>query len=87
MQLGFAPVYDYTLGFTLGDPTSPAEQRLRDTATREELYAFLRALPASRFPVLAAEGPHAWAEDRQLCEVAAVQWEIADGLGFNNLPY
>jgi AcrR family transcriptional regulator len=62
--LAFRLVYDYTLGFALGDPTSPAEQRLRDTATREELYAFLHALPVSRFPVLAADGPHAWAENR-----------------------
>ena len=32
--LAFRLVYDYTLGFALADPTSPAEQRLRDTATR-----------------------------------------------------
>jgi TetR/AcrR family transcriptional regulator, tetracycline repressor protein len=62
--LGFRLVYDYTVGFALADPTSPAEQRLRDTATRRELHAFLRALPASRFPTLAAHGTHAWANDR-----------------------
>jgi len=62
--LAFRLLYDYTAGFALGDPTSPAEQRLRDTATRQELHAFLRALPASRFPALAAHGTHAWADDR-----------------------
>ena len=62
--LAFRLIYDYTLGFALADPTSPAEQRLRDTATREQLHAFLRSLPASRFPALAAHGTHAWAGDR-----------------------
>jgi AcrR family transcriptional regulator len=62
--LAFRLVYDYTVGFALGDPTSPAEQRLGDTATRQELHAFLRSLPASRFPTLAAYGTHAWANDR-----------------------
>jgi TetR/AcrR family tetracycline transcriptional repressor len=60
----FRLVYDYTLGFAVADPTSPAEQRLRDAATREQLQAFLRALPASRFPALAAHGVHAWSADR-----------------------
>jgi AcrR family transcriptional regulator len=60
----FRLIYDYTLGFAVADPTSPAEQRLRDAATREQLQAFLRALPASRFPALAAEGVHAWSADR-----------------------
>ncbi|HSZ40036.1 MAG TPA: TetR/AcrR family transcriptional regulator [Trebonia sp.] len=62
--LAFRLIYDYTLGFTLADPTSPAEQRLRDTATREQLHAFLRTLPASRFPTLAAHGTYAWEGDR-----------------------
>ena len=62
--LAFRLVYDYTVGFALGDPTSPAEQRLRDTATRRELHSFLRSLPADRFPALAAYGRHAWANDR-----------------------
>jgi AcrR family transcriptional regulator len=60
----FRLVYDYTVGFALSDPTSPAEQRLRDDPTRQELHAFLRSLPASRFPTLAAHGTHAWANDR-----------------------
>jgi AcrR family transcriptional regulator len=62
--LAFRLVYDYTAGFALGDPTSPAEQRLRDTATRQELHAFLRSLPAGRFPTLVADGTYAWADDR-----------------------
>jgi AcrR family transcriptional regulator len=62
--LAFRLVYDYTAGFALADPTSPAERRVRDTVTRGELHAFLRALPASRFPTLAAHGTHAWANDR-----------------------
>ena len=62
--LAFRAIYDYTLGFALADPTSPAEQRLRNGETREQLHAFLRSLPASRFPTLAAHGVHAWAGDR-----------------------
>jgi TetR/AcrR family tetracycline transcriptional repressor len=62
--LAFRLIYDYTLGFALADPTSPAEQRLRDTATRTRLHAFLRSLPADRFPALAAHGTHAWTGDR-----------------------
>jgi AcrR family transcriptional regulator len=62
--LAFRLIYDYTLGFALADPTSPAEQRLRDGATRQQLHAFLRALPADRFPALAALGQYAWADDR-----------------------
>jgi AcrR family transcriptional regulator len=61
----FRLVYDYTAGFALSDPTSPAEQRLRDTATRRELHAFLRSLPADRFPNLIAHGGYAWADDRE----------------------
>src|SRR5579863_8759619 len=62
--LAFRLVYDYTLGFALADPASPAEQRLRDSAARQQLHAFLRSLPASSFPTLAAHGTHAWADDR-----------------------
>ena len=62
--LAFRVLYDYTLGFALADPTSPAEQRLRDTATREQLHAFFGALPADRFPALSASGLHAWDGDR-----------------------
>ena len=62
--LAFRVIYDYTLGFALADPTSPAERRLRDSATRQQVHAFLRALPASRFPTLAVLGQYAWAGDR-----------------------
>ena len=62
--LAFRLIYDYTAGFALADPTSPAEQRLADPATRRELHTFLRALPASRFPALAAHGALAWTNDR-----------------------
>ena len=63
--LAFRLIYDYTLGFALADPASPAEQRLRDSAARQQLHAFLRSLPASSFPTLAAHGTHAWANDRE----------------------
>jgi AcrR family transcriptional regulator len=62
--LAFRLIYDYTVGFALSDPTSPGEQRLQSTATRRELHAFLRSLPASQFPALAALGAYAWADDR-----------------------
>jgi AcrR family transcriptional regulator len=61
---GFRLIYDYTLGFALADPTSPAERRLSDASTREQLHAFIRALPADRFPALSACGLHAWDGDR-----------------------
>jgi TetR/AcrR family transcriptional regulator, tetracycline repressor protein len=60
----FRLIYDYTIGFALSDPTSPGEQRIQDTATRAELHAFLRSLPASRFPALTALGAYAWTDDR-----------------------
>ena len=63
--LAFRVLYDYTLGFALADLTSPAEQRLQDTATRGQLQAFFRALPADRFPALSACGLHAWDGDRE----------------------
>ena len=62
--LAFRLIYDYTLGFALSDRTSPGEQRIQDNATRAELYAFLRSLPAERFPALAAFGEQVWADDR-----------------------
>jgi AcrR family transcriptional regulator len=62
--LAFRLIYDYTLGFALADPTTPSEQRVKDAATRRELHAFLRSLPADRFPALTALGEHAWDSDR-----------------------
>jgi hypothetical protein len=51
--LAFSLIYDYTLGFALSDRTTVNEQRVQDTATRHQLHAFFRSLPADRFPALA----------------------------------
>jgi AcrR family transcriptional regulator len=83
--LAFRSIYDYTFGFALADPTSPAEQRLRDTATREKLRAFFRALPASRFPALAAYGVHAWDGDRDQRFAAGLE-ALLRGLQANTRP-
>ena len=77
VALAFRLIYDYTLGFALSDPTSPGEQRVQDTATRAELHAFLRSLPASRFPALAALGAYAWADDRDQRFTASLDTLIA----------
>jgi AcrR family transcriptional regulator len=63
--LAFRLIYDYTLGFALADPASPAEQRLGDSAAIQQLHAFLRSLPASSFPTLTVYGTDAWADDRE----------------------
>ena len=73
----FRLIYDYTIGFALTDPTSPGQQRVQDTATRAELHAFLRSLPASRFPALAALGAYAWADDRDQRFTASLDTLIA----------
>jgi AcrR family transcriptional regulator len=75
--LAFRLIYDYTLGFALSDRTSPGEQRIQDTATRAELHAFLRSLPASRFPALAALGAYAWAGERDQRFTASLDTLIA----------
>lgn len=62
--LAFCLVYDYTVGFALSDRTTVNEQRVQDPATRNQLHAFLRSLPADRFPVLADLGEHVWADNR-----------------------
>jgi AcrR family transcriptional regulator len=62
--LAFSLIYDYTLGFALSDRTTINEQRVQDTATRRQLHAFFRSLPAGRFPALAALGEHVWADNR-----------------------
>jgi AcrR family transcriptional regulator len=62
--LAFSLIYDYTLGFALSDRTTINEQRVQDTATRQQLHAFFRTLPADRFPALAALGEHIWADNR-----------------------
>jgi len=75
--LAFRLIYDYTLGFALSDRTSPSEQRVQDSATRAELHSFLRSLPASRFPALAALGAYAWADDRDQRFTASLDALIA----------
>jgi AcrR family transcriptional regulator len=60
----FRLVYDYTIGFALSDRSSVSEQRIQGSATRRELHAFLRSLPASRFPALAVLGEYVWIDDR-----------------------
>ena len=62
--LAFSLVYDYTLGFALSDRTTVNEQRVQDPATRRQLHAFFRSLPADRFPALTALGQHVWAGNR-----------------------
>jgi AcrR family transcriptional regulator len=63
--LAFRLIYDYTLGFALAGPSSPAEQSLGDSVARQQVHAFLCSLPASSFPTLAAHGTHAWADNRE----------------------
>jgi AcrR family transcriptional regulator len=84
--LAFRLIYDYTLGFALADPTSPAEQRLRDAATREQLRAFFRSLPADRFPALAACGVHAWDGDRDQRFTAGLE-TLLRGLQADKRPH
>jgi AcrR family transcriptional regulator len=62
--LAFFLIYDYTLGFALSTATSVNEQRVQDAATRTKLHAFLRSLPADRFPTLVAHGEHVWVDNR-----------------------
>ena len=62
--LAFSLLYDYTLGFALSSRTSVNEQRVRDDDTRHKLHAFLRSLPADRFPTLVALGEHVWVDNR-----------------------
>ncbi len=62
--LAYSLIRDYTLGFALADRTTANDQRIRDTATRHQLHAFLRSLPPGQFPALAALGQHVWAGNR-----------------------
>jgi AcrR family transcriptional regulator len=61
--LAFSLIYDYTLGFALSSSSSVNEQRVRDGATRKRLHAFLRSLPADRFPTLAGLGESVWIDN------------------------
>jgi AcrR family transcriptional regulator len=60
----YSLVYDYTLGFALSDRTTVNEQRVQDPATRRQLHAFFRSLPAGQFPALTVLGQHVWAGNR-----------------------
>jgi TetR/AcrR family tetracycline transcriptional repressor len=62
--LAYRLIYDYTVGFALGDSATAGEQRLHNAETSRQLVTFLRALPADRFPVLAAIGEQIWTSDR-----------------------
>jgi AcrR family transcriptional regulator len=77
--LAFSLVYDYTLGFALSSPTSVNEQRVRDAATRGKLHAFLRSLPADRFPSLVALGEYVWVDNRDERFTAGLD-TLVDGL-------
>ncbi len=77
--LAFSLIYDYTLGFALGSPTSVSEQRVRDAATRRKLHAFLRSLPADRFPALVALGEYVWVDNRDERFTAGLD-TLVDGL-------
>ena len=77
--LAFFLIYDYTLGFALSSPTSVNEQRVQDTATRSKLHAFLRSLPADRFPTLVALGEHVWVDNRDERFAAGLD-TLVDGL-------
>jgi AcrR family transcriptional regulator len=75
----FSLVYDYTLGFALGSPTSVNEQRVRDADTRSKLHAFFRSLPADRFPTLVALGEYVWVDNRDERFTAGLD-TLVDGL-------
>ena len=77
--LAFSLIYDYTLGFALSDRTTVNEQRVQDTATRRQLHAFFRSLPADRFPALATLGHYIWADNRDQRFTASLD-TLIDGL-------
>ena len=77
--LAFSLLYDYTLGFALSSPTSTNEQRVQDAATRSRLHAFLRSLPADRFPTLVALAEHVWLDNRDERFTAGLD-TLLDGL-------
>jgi AcrR family transcriptional regulator len=79
-------IYDYTLGFALGDRTTVGEQRVQDAQTLRELRAFLRSLPADRFPVLAAIGEQVWSSDRDARFTASIN-TIINGLQATLRPH
>lgn len=62
--LAFAMIYDYTLGFALSGRNAVNEQRVQNAETRRRLHAFMKSLPAERFPALVALGKHVWVDNR-----------------------
>ena len=78
--LAYRLIYDYTVGFALGDGAASGEQRLENARTSGQLLAFLRSLPADRFPVLAAIGEQIWTSDRDQRFTASMS-TIMTGLG------
>lgn len=83
--LAFWLIYDYTVGFTLSSRGSVNEQRVQDAATRRELHAFFRSLPADQFPALAALGEHVWADNRDERFTAGLD-TLLDGLAATQRP-
>lgn len=77
--LAFWLIYDYTVGFALTSRSSVNEQRVQDAATRRELHAFFRSLPADRFPALVALGEHVWVNNRDERFTTALD-TLLDGL-------
>lgn len=71
--LAFSLIYDYTVGFALSDRGTVNEHRVQDPATRLRLHDFLKSLPASQFPALAAFGEHVWTDSRDERFTAGVQ--------------
>jgi AcrR family transcriptional regulator len=77
--LAFSALYDYALGFALSDPTSVNEQRVHDAETRANLHAFLKSLPADRFPALVNLGEYVWVDNRDERFTAGLD-TLVDGL-------
>jgi len=77
--LAFSLVYDYTVGFALSGPTSVNERRVRDAKIRAKLHAFLKSLPADRFPALVALGEYVWVDNRDERFTAGLD-TLVDGL-------
>jgi AcrR family transcriptional regulator len=82
--LAFFLVYDYTLGFALSS-RSVNDQRVQDAATRRELHAFFRSLPADRFPALVALGQYVWVDNRDERFAAGLD-TLVDGLEVARRP-
>jgi AcrR family transcriptional regulator len=82
--LAFFLIYDYTVGFALSS-RSVNEQRVQDAATRGQLHAFFRSLPADRFPALVALGEYVWIDNRNERFAAGLD-TLVDGLDATRRP-